>query len=424
MTRAGQGLILVAGLCLLTYLTLELPWRYRVAAEQLLANGDLSEGLAGWEHSGEGVDLVQAADSPMVRLAPPADGQASFLSQLLLLPEWAGFDYLRVALQLKTDDVIAGAEPWQKLVAIIWSFDREAQFIWYWPKSIAVVDGRQDWTPAQLVIPLAGDVSAARLVVFNGAVAGTAELRGLTVQGLTERPAFRFLRLGLFGAWPAMLLWTALCFWRARGNRTLKLLSLSVAAAIVLAISLPQPYYGNLGGWVETELRGLVERPAPPVPTSNAASERPGAPGAEGEGAAPDPPAASDLTRSEVTGAEEDADGAVEPAEAVSFERPSLEELTHGFSFLLLAFLLGLAFPRLSLLRLALFIAVSAVATEVMQMLLITRSSEWRDLFADWIGAASGLGLAWLVSLWLCARRPEGRPAVHPSLGGEMPGEQ
>ncbi len=165
-------------------------------------------------------------------------------------------------------------------------------------------------------------------------------------------------------------------------------------------VALPQPHYSRLISPFEESLSSVV------VSSEAKGTHQAGAGG---------PPVRPLLPDSEVTSGPETERGfRIQVAEWI-LERVSFEDIVHGASFLLPAFFACLAYRQLSFHVLLLFLCATPPASEAFQFLLVTRSSEWRDLFTDGIGVLIGVGAAALVRFGFSSRQrwpQSGPPAI------------
>ncbi len=410
MSRHGViGAVFILALCTATYLSLEMQWRYAVVEGNLLnGNGVI---LTDWEHSADGVSLVQHGAEQWVCLSPKTDGHIPFLMRAV--PLSTDFDYLRVSAETKADHLIPGAEAWRKGYLLLWSFDAQSKFLWYWPKKVAIATGISDWLGHELIVPVLDAVKETRLVAYNAGLMGQMCVRDLQVDGLREKRAFVFLRYSLFLAWAGAAFWVAVVVVVAPGSRSLKPVFHALSLLMLIAIMLPQPYYGMTTEPVERSVRWLIFGVTLGPPAEDSLARRPFQP--------PQSPGEEQAVR-EKSDSRSGIDQNVAPlaspgwlAEGLVFF--SLEEILHATGFFLLAFFAFVAFPRTSVALIGTFLCLAVVASESAQLLLVTRSSEWHDLFADGAGAFIGGSGGALVrfGFGLILRQP--KPVLPPVQG-------
>jgi len=388
--------VLLTTLCVATYLVVELPWRYFAVEADVLEGQDLVDGLGHWEKSLSGLTIYETQKH--LCLGPATPGNIPFLARSIPLSPKS--DFVRVSVRSKVVQLAPGKEPWQQGHFLVRSFNGERAWIWYWPSKLAVLAGNSPWANHQLTVPVDNMVRDMWLVVYNGGQAGEICFRSLHVEGLREQSIFTVLRYGLFVAWGALLLWAGRTVLTARGSHFLKAMFLGVGLATLTMIGLPQPHYGRLINPFEESLSSVV------VGSQASGLRRAGM----------DQPSAKRLLpNSEFpSGSETEGRLRIEVPEWI-LERISFEDIVHAGSFLLLAFFACLAYGHVSLPMLLLLLCAGSVASESFQFLLVTRSSEWRDLLADGIGVLMGVGAAGLIRLVISSRQrrlESGPPAI------------
>ncbi|MCG8356150.1 MAG: VanZ family protein [Kiloniellales bacterium] len=424
MTRQlAIGLAGMLLLCLVTYLALEMPWRYRVTAPELLPAPTIDRHLAQWDVSPFGVSVDATARDTVVRLAPADGNGTAYIDRPFFLPD--GLDHVRFGLEVRAEDLITGYQPWEKARAFVWSFDQELRLIWYWPKDLANLEGDRAWRRYSAVIPLDDRVRAMRLIAYNGAHSGSLALRNLQVEGLAEKPLFTAIRHVLVVVWVLSLVAVAVAIARASPPLWLKAACLAMGLLTLIAVAMPQPYHGEVTQRVEAwvrivsdpgvlaaVMRDLVGRPAQDVDAAAETepeaepSEGQNGPEAEGpdaagtdEADAPDdavetPPRGEDSVD---LGSQADLQEQELQERAPARYRLSIWDVGHATSFFLLSLLVCTAFMTAPLPLLALCLGLSVLASESLQLMIITRSSESIDVIADTVGVVLALGLSAMI---------------------------
>ena len=406
--QAALTSALILALCVVTVLSVTLLWRFDVVERDLLRGGTFADGFAGWEDSRSGVLRSEEASEAMLCLGPASSSEAiPYVTVPVSLSPAVG--YLRVTAEVTADGLIKGRHGWQSGQLRVWSFDSEGAALAYWPSALAVLDGSQPWQREDLIVPVGPPVAAAQLVAFNGALAGGWCLRGLQVDGLREKPIFTALRLGLWPAWATALLWLAFLVARPPGSRGLKAAFYGITLLMLTMILLPQPYYGAITGPLEALLGHVapgvgVDHPPPGGESSSLASPQIGS-------------AAQD--RVEDGGGVPSQPGVTAPSHMRSLSGPlSLQlditfgDLAHAAAFCLWAFVACLLFGDRPLPLILLCLVLAILASESLQLLLITRGSEGRDLVVDGLGAAFGMGFAALLRIGRGLSIGGGKPAA------------
>jgi hypothetical protein len=357
-------------------------WRYSVADPNILGERPLAGGLGDWRTSGEGVKPALEEGRPVVRLSAAADRPIPVLARILSLP--GRLDALRPSLEVMATDLVPAAEKSRGGRVQVWTFDGTGRFLWYWPKDVISLSGDQDWRTVGATIPLAEEVAAAYLVIYNAADSGDIAVRGIRVAGLEERAAFRIARILLLAAWIAAAAWGAAALLRAAPGGRLRYALLAAALATLAGILTPQPHFKILVAPIESAANALLAAETPHVAP-------PGTTGHPTVGqAAPDP------TPYGPGGPPTGLDGA---ARAIG-----LKTAGHFAAFAMLTILAVLAFPGAAPVRTAAYLVLLAAASESLQRFLITRSSQGLDLAADVAGIILATGAVFLLRRLLRSR--------------------
>ena len=424
--RAARPALAAAALCGLTYLVLVPAWRYAPVATDLLAPGIGAAGEAGarpaWRANGRGVALARAGDTAVARIsAAGRGGPVPLLSARLRLP--AGTDAVRARVELKATGLEAGRDSWQQGRVQIYGHDARGGFVWYWPKDVATIAGTTRWRSFEAIVPAGAQVPYMRALIYNGGRAGLLEARGVRIVALRVRPVFAWLR-GLVGlAWGALGLWAGWTLLAAPGRPAYRGATLAFAVVALAGTLTPQPQFGRLTAPIEAGLRDWL-RPAPPaaeprdrLPKSEStvatagpaatpaesratARARRGAGAGAGEGAGEGADAGADRGADDRSGP-----SARPPREPAAWSGPSLKQAGHFAIFTLLALAAFVAYGSVHPAAIAGYLLVFALATETMQLFLITRSARAMDLAVD----GAGILLAWAALAALGALRAVAR---------------
>ena len=389
--RALVGYASVVALCLATVLVLEAPWRYDVIGSDILGAGRWADGLEHWDRAGESVSFRRDGALQVICLGPTAKDSTPLITTAFPVP--AQVTHLKVSAELRSDSLTSGPETWQRGYLLSLSFDHNRQAIWYWPREVAAVEGSTDWEEHSLVVPLAGKVGGVRLIAYNGATAGQFCMRSLRVTALREVRFFEALRYLLWVFWAAALLWVGYEVVRIPGPVLPKGGVLATGLMMLVLILMPQPYFAAITGPLETQI-GRLWLGAEPDATLRASDASSATLVQTQEGATPHAGDA-DLEKPNESGQEAIANNESRPRNTIV----TLEALAHAAAFFALAVLSVLAFGHAGLLACLVSLMLAVLASEVMQLMVITRDSQWDDLLADISGVALGLGLGSLLRL-------------------------
>jgi len=363
-----------------TYLIIELPWRYYLVESEILQGQDLVEGLGDWEKSTSGLTINETQKH--LCLGPATSENIPFLVRSIPLSPKSNF--VRVSARSKAFQLAPGSESWQQGHILVRSFNDQRAWIWYWPSKLAVLTGSSPWADHQLTVPVDNMVRDMWLVVYNGGQSGEICLQSLHVEGLREHSIFIFMRYGLFVIWGALLLWAGRAALTVRGSPFLKSMFLGISLTMLAMVVLPQPHYGRLINPFEESLSSVIVS-SPTSGPQRADMDQPSDKRHPPDSEVPLGPKTEGELRIEVP--------------RWILDRITFEDTVHAGSFLLLAFFACLAYHHVSLPMLLLLLFAGTAASESFQFLLITRSSEWRDLLADGIGVLMGVGAAGLIRL-------------------------
>lgn len=367
----GRLLIAACLLCAATYFTQESRWRYVAVVDDLLSARLSQATQAGWQMTDAGADVAVDQGQTVFRLAAVAgQGPSAAWVRLSLPPDLQG---VLVTAEAKSDRIVPGREGWETGRIQVNSFDSQGRYLWYWPGLVADVSGTTDWRPFREVIPVTGDLTAAYLVIYNGAQSGVMSVRNLQVAGAVERPAFAVLRPILIVSWALLGLWGAWLLVRTRRRAVPRAALLGLMAAALAGILTPQPYLGYVSAPIEDLIKSVLVHPAVPTPTAQ------------------DDAAETRGTTDRENGRAETTRTLPASREAGAFEL-SLKQAGHFAVFACLVVALGWAFPHLSGFAPGFYLLLFAVATESLQLFLITRSARMIDLAIDAAGILVGLG--------------------------------
>lgn len=353
--------------------------RYEAAGEPILPNLGFEQGFRHWQGSPAGVGLAGGGAEPLAAVLR-VGGPARLPLLTRSLPDPGRFSHVRVAAEIRLEGVRAGPEAWQRGGIILRSLDRRGIRLRHWPERVAAFAGTADWRPYAAVVPVNPDAAAMRLFLYNAGLAGEVRVRRLTLTAASETTWFRVARALLIAAWLVAGLWAAVLLLAPPGNAWRRLAA-GVGAVILAATLAPQPDLSDALGAAEDGLnRWLAAFPAGPPEASGGATA-----GARGEASR--------------AGAGETAPPPAVPA--VRFRvrpLPGLgpEETAHLAAYTVLALLLFVGAPGVRRRDLVLYLLVAAVAGEVVQSFVVTRSVQWLDgtMNAAGVGVALGLDAA------------------------------
>jgi hypothetical protein len=367
-----------------------------------------------WGVSRIGVGVVRD-DLSMAVLTRAPGRQVPFLVRDI--PNVRQVPAVRISVEARPFNVVAGPEFWQFARVMLWSYGRDGRRLRYMPYELMRLEGSKDWRRASLVVPVMPETAAMRVVIAQAGLTGSVVLRGINVDGVAESGLFRGARALLIALWIALAIWVAVPMFR-------RITRARAAVAGLLAITLagafaPQPFLsdtlvdlaGRTLGAIEPVGRIMARwiNPAPPddkaqavpivnlEPGASTAGQGQTAPAGPGQavppaappGTATSPPAATTLLMADFA--------------------PRLNvKWGHFLAFAALAAALPFAFPGARWWQICGALLLFGVAIEMVQGFFITRSPELSDVLRDSAGVAVGFVLA---LAWQFARDLRKRPA-------------
>ena len=376
-------LIATCLLCAATYFTQVSHWRYVAVVDDLLTAQSSRATQAAWQMTDAGARVAMEQGRPVIQLAATAGaGPPAAWARLSLPPDLQG---IQVSVETKADRVVPGRDGWETGRVQINTYDARGRPLWYWPGLVAESSGSTGWLHFAAVIPVTAEVKSVYVVLYNGATSGAMSVRDLHVAGAMERPAFAVLRAILIASWVLLGLWGVWLLVRTRRRRLVaRMALLGIMAAALAGILMPQPYLERVSAPIEGLAKSLQ---APKLSVSATGSS----------GATAQQSGRSDAARTPAAG-----------HGAQAFEL-GLKQAGHFAVFACLAVALGWAFPHLSGLVSGFCLLLFGLATESLQLFLITRSARLTDLAIDATGIAVGLGILVLAN-WIKAVAPAGWP--------------
>ena len=395
----------VAALCVLTALVQFSDFRYVTLRSSLVPGMFVPH----WGVSRAGVGVFR--DDLSIAVLSRAPGrQAPFLVRDI--PNFRQAPAVRIAIEARAQDVVAGTDYWQTARVMLWSYGREGRRLRYMPDEVLRLDGTGDWTRGSLVVPVMPETVAMQVVIVQAGLAGSIVVRGISVDGVGESHAYLAARGTLIALWLAATIWVLVpMFRRFTGPHAAVagFLALTLAGAFA-----PQPLLSDtlldmaasVGRAIEPARHAMVRWMAP------APAEVESVPIVTLEPAGAEPPQGQAPTQT--------APPASTPRAAAPAATPTTTSLLADFSprlnvkwghflaFMALAAVLPFAFPAARRWHIFVALLLFGISIEMVQGFSITRTPESSDVVRDGLGAAVGLALAvaWQFSRELRKRPP------------------
>jgi hypothetical protein len=337
--------------------------RYETDRSEILPNQSWDSRISHWQRTQLGVDLIRTDNVPTVVLTVDGGQRFAVLSQRITDPR--RFKHIWIRVEAKLEDVLPGAEGWQQAGVMLRSFDRAGQRLWYWPYQVFASTGTSDWRRFDAVIPVGAEVAAMRLFLYHAGISGKLSLRALEIDAVTEAGWFKTTRLALIVLWCLAGAWVLvpLIFWRVRDLKGRVCLVLGIA--ILVAGLTPQPYLRDSVNSVVALLNLPMERGGSSVQTSRSN---------EGSG----------VHKEARESQERDTEGSTAPGVIQKLD------LVHLAAFAMLGYLAFFSFPNVLWPHLMLYLLLGALASEVLQVFSITRTTQVQDGVMNFLGIILG----------------------------------
>ena len=379
-------------LCAATYLARVPMWRYEAIEVISLPKTANEIGSHEWAYQ-SGEVLFDQDGAAAICLGPRDEGEDAKFAIVYAIP--GRFDHIALEASIMAEGLILDQSARESAAILLLSFNDRRQWLKFWPRVLAWLDEDHTWEDQRLVIPADGQVKYAQFIAYNEAASGIFCMREARIIGLEEKTLFQYVGLALLIIWVILISYLLLSILRAtpaRWRRTAVLFVFILLGGLAL---LPQPYYANFVGPLQTLIDGQL--PSPVVDQENEAIE----PSENGtRGVTPrleqTPYSSDDDTRPEA-----ELESAGWAAAIIDWLRRNVgfSDFTHGGAFFVLGLLAGRFYGFLTPLALLLALGSAILATEALQLFVVTRDSELRDLIANSLGGMVGYLTACLLNL-------------------------
>lgn len=351
--------------CLLNLLFFLSVQPYRIAGDELLANGDFSRGLEAWEVSGDR-ESVSLSDGllTLTHLAVTSTTLAQCW-QALGLPQ-----SLLLSAEARTDGVKRGEKSWHTARIDLVGYDATGQGQYRVGTRLLNLDDNQPWTSHQALFEPRPDAQRVCLEISLYHAPGRFQVQRLSLVPGAESLYFHVGRSVLAFGWVVLVLVLGRSLYRHYRGHPLAPWLLLAVGSVLFGVLMPH----ELRSQVEQGLLGMLGAIGLPMPTGQALN--------------------------------------VAPVWALWPEQWDLSKLGHLLGFALLGLLLTID-RRLTPLTTLGLLLVWALATEVLQFFVPQRTPRLSDLTVDLLGILAGMSLTVLwFSLRSCLpRRMKGKRA-------------
>lgn len=382
--RAGLKLAAVLTLCFASLGLFNADGRYVLAKQGILPNLDFAEGVRHWAGSRAGVS-IRTSRPPVLLLSNDARRQA-FVSQILDAP--TAYRYIRVGADIKIDNIVAGEQWWEQAGIVLQSIDENGAKMRFWPSTVALLSGSAPWQRHEAIFPVAENATRLHFSIFLIGVPGDMAVRDIAVDALDPAPWFTIARVMLIALWAAAGLWIIVPLLRPKRHRVPAYGALFVFLATLGGVLTPQPELSQFLGAAQSVFDRVAAPPdrAAPIREKEAAESR------MEKDAAPD---------------RRDEAGVASPSTRIIAALPSAVKrgggsfAAHFSVHAALAFLVLLAFGEVGWARLTAYLIVTAGATEIIQIFVVTRSVNIVDGAYNLAGIGVGVAayLLWRIAV-------------------------
>jgi VanZ family protein len=316
--------------------------KYQNSSRQLLENPLFTQGLQRWQTKKSPAREMVLQDGTVTLKSQDQEGQIEIFQEVKGQDKDTIF---RLEAELQSIDVSAGEKSWNKARLLLLPFiDGKAS---YKLKHVAAsLVGTQSWKRVSEVFQIPKGAQTIRVVAQMSHCSGEFSLRNPTLYRVVENPLYSFSK------WLVIPLWAAFFFFlfqpclRGTGNFCIKLLLVLTVAAIVVGTTIP--------GRFKNDLRDDLLQEA----------------------------------RSSTTSVQQTVKEMMVAEHIRPFKLPKVDitKLAHFFLFALLALLLLLTNPGISVKQLLLNLFLVACSTELIQLYVESRSPLIRDVVIDMAG--------------------------------------
>lgn len=395
-------LIAIGALVAMTLGATATPWRYQTIDPAVLENADFKQGVRHWRAPRNGVQLVPG-EPPHVRVATRRDGRAGWLGRLI--PRKSGYDHLRIVATAASDALTGADQTWKGGRLSVQSVDRDGKRLWYLPTDVLRLEGDNAWTRHVRIIPLSDDAKSTWLMAFAIGDSGSLRLREIGVEGLLERPAYRWSRYAIAALWMLLMAYAA---WRlawAPGRSFARLMTLATAIGVVAAATVPQPHLNNLlhdsygvvnSAWTAIAAKHSAWQTEVSPPAKNQSDQGSGPDTATADGAAKAKAARKrkrKQTQARASGkSKSGANGRTRAPLRLPVE--ASDKLAHVLAFATLGLFAFASFRAMPALLIGVTLLTVSALVQVAQMLSQTRDADFFDFAHDCLGITIGALLA------------------------------
>jgi VanZ family protein len=224
-----RWICILAGLSLISFLSLLFYPQYKIVGEELLSNAHFNSGLTSWNLSDAPERITHSHSHNTVSLEQTATYQNTYLRQSIKGDDLSG-SYL-LSGQLRVQGLLAGKEAWQKGALLLIRKDTKGQRIASY--SVTSLEGETAWSSYQQFITLPVPTTDITVELRMLKSVGQLQAQSISLLPASKQAYYSSLRLIIIMAWALFALLLIRSLLQAQ-NAKLPLLLISIIATLAL----------------------------------------------------------------------------------------------------------------------------------------------------------------------------------------------
>ncbi|NOU14075.1 MAG: VanZ family protein [Methylococcaceae bacterium] len=234
-------------LLLLTFATIMLFnffEHYELTGPELLKNNQFIDKFNAWTFSNSVITEDNTAPGLAI-LNSINPEQITQLSQML--PKIGVHQLLRLACDIKVENVPHHQGSWNTARVILVFFDGEQTPMYHLPHSLVNLSGTQEWRHYEKVFQVPTDTTQATLSAQLAQTTGTMWVKNLSLRPVAIANSFTQLRGAAIACWVLVLLWISVPIFRSAIGNTHQISIIVLAITIMFGVLMPENIKENLG---------------------------------------------------------------------------------------------------------------------------------------------------------------------------------
>ncbi len=207
--------------------------RYEVISEEMLANGDFSNGLDGWQTT-VGADVVVAGGS--LKLSSHTMDARVQVWQSFPAPEPGGQYLIRG--ELRVESLSPGIRSWEKARLMI--YNQVGDSVNKYPINVAALSLSRDWVTYRRAIEFGSKPRPTRIVLEILNAKGTLLARNLSLTKIRQRQPYNWIFYSTLTLWIVLGLGVARVLYQNPGRPVSRCLSWPLAAIMAIGLLVPE----------------------------------------------------------------------------------------------------------------------------------------------------------------------------------------